>query len=375
MGSNYSRYRFKMFFHVCLLFLFGCGQNNKIEKPVIPPGLEKTRYAVYSKGQMGYIDAAGRVRIPIEYELVGEDIIDDLAPVRIGGRWGYVDLDGKMVIPPQFEKAKSFQKGRGLVQAPGGDWYVIDATGKSLFQVWGGRYTAPYFLKGMVFGGDSDSGRVWDENGIFLGTFKRHYDGKIEAQNHLVAKALLNNSESLRPFYDSQTRFYGYKDKWGTTKIQPQFSSAFEFFEGVAIVQEANTSRRAIIDEQANVKVDLTAAIPHLYSVGDFGVDGLAVVNSRVPRLRQSFSGYIDRTGQFAIQPTYNYGEDFEQGLAWVVSVKPLVAGYINKKGQFVWSYKIPAEMSYVLKNKISIDHIPYRYRAPIVDLQGLLND
>ena len=46
--------------------------------------------------------------------------------------------------------------------------------------------------------------------------------------------------------------------------------------------------------------------------------------------------GFINRKGEVVIEPLFDYGEDFENGLALMVKDNILV--YINRKGDVVWT-------------------------------------
>jgi hypothetical protein len=68
---------------------------------------------------------------------------------------------------------------------------------------------------------------------------------------------------------------------------------------------------------------------PQFDSAGDFA-DGLAVV--AVSRRY----GYIDKSGSFVINPQFDDGGNFNAGIApvWIGNRE----GYINKHGQYVWN-------------------------------------
>ncbi|MDO8846775.1 MAG: WG repeat-containing protein [Coriobacteriia bacterium] len=49
----------------------------------------------------------------------------------------------------------------------------------------------------------------------------------------------------------------------------------------------------------------------------------------------EGLTGYIDERGEWAIEPTWEYAEEFTGGLAMVTS--GLSVGYIDRSGRFVW--------------------------------------
>ena len=57
-------------------------------------------FPVTINGKIGYINPAGKVVIPPQFQDAGR-FEDGLAPVLAGNTWGYIDKDGKLDIAPQ----------------------------------------------------------------------------------------------------------------------------------------------------------------------------------------------------------------------------------------------------------------------------------
>ena len=101
------------------------------------------------KGKTGFMDRTGKIVIEPQFE-DAEDFSEGLAPVKVrseettwcprdadGSRkgftmkWGYIDKAGKMVIPAEFESAAPFSEGLGAInQCDQG--FFIDMTGKKI---------------------------------------------------------------------------------------------------------------------------------------------------------------------------------------------------------------------------------------------------
>lgn len=93
-------------------------------------------------------------------------------------------------------------------------------------------------------------------------------------------------SEGLLAVCDPKTQKYGFVDKKGKWIIKPKFFNVNDFSDGLAAVWE-----------NADMHVDT-------------GSDcGTAVLHSKW--------GYIDKTGQYVIQPKYYEVSNFNNGLAW----------------------------------------------------------
>lgn len=83
-------------------------------------------------GPWGYIDAAGKVVIPIKFQRAGP-FRDRLARVCVDGKWGYIDPSGEWVIQPRFEWARDFRDGIAEVWLD--EWIVyIDRAGTVIIE-------------------------------------------------------------------------------------------------------------------------------------------------------------------------------------------------------------------------------------------------
>lgn len=89
--------------------------------------------AVKTGDKWGFVDTTGKVVIKATYEDAGE-FSEGLAAVRVNGKWGFIDTKGKMVIKPQFvaEYAPAPFKD-GISNIYMGDTSIdIDKTGKEV---------------------------------------------------------------------------------------------------------------------------------------------------------------------------------------------------------------------------------------------------
>ena len=95
-----------------------------------------------SDRKYGYLDRAGRVLIPGEYDLAWS-FSEGLAVVQIGdgiaARYGYIDANGNKVIPLTLTSASSFKDRLALVRRRGRKWrevtLVIDPAGKVVLEM------------------------------------------------------------------------------------------------------------------------------------------------------------------------------------------------------------------------------------------------
>jgi WG repeat protein len=145
-----------------------------------------------------------------------------------------------------------------------------------------------------------------------------------------------NFSEGLAAF--ERDGRWGYLDESGTVAIAPQFPWAQKFSEGLARVQATGTvlgydSRWGFIDKTGN----LVIAPDYEHEYDDEGYDtafhdGLAKVQVA------GKTGYLDKTGKFAIPLRFTYAYPFAEGLA-AATESPTGDrgwGYIDTSGKWI---------------------------------------
>ncbi|MFP7299156.1 WG repeat-containing protein [Neobacillus niacini] len=153
------------------------------------------RAAVIDEEGFKVIDESGKVITSKSYSFIGEyhggravaaDTTSD------GGYlYGYLNRRGKEVIPLSYESASDFQDGKALVKIKGGNYALIDLTGKVVKS-----YPYPFV----------------DDYGEGTLAFRESNDGK-----------------------------WGYIDESGKVRIDPQFTGTQPFVDGRAVVQTSDT--------------------------------------------------------------------------------------------------------------------------------------
>jgi hypothetical protein len=266
---------------ILILFSGGCGHSSS-ETPADDPS--GPLFPVPVNGTAGYINDRGKLIIPARFENA-LPFSEGLAAVRHEGRWGYIDRSGKEVIPYLFQSAESFHGGVAIVNTglPEHPVGLIDASGAFVVQ--------PSFR--FITAADGP-------NGLLL------------AQKEPGEKPT---------FYD----------RAGNRALGP-YQQAFPFAQDRARVE--NDAGEWIIDSTGNFlpKKSVFLDATH-YSDGLIAVRG----NGKV--------GYMDLGGQIAIEPRYDAGGAFAEGLA------PVQLGgrwlFIDKSGATV--AKLPEEVVFAL--------------------------
>ncbi len=95
------------------------------------PGFLDNRAWVMKQNKFGFIDKAGTLVIPLQYDMVN-GFSEGLAKVRLNGKCGFINTKGDVVIPLTFADATSFESGIAWVKDDAGRSFYIDRTGKEI---------------------------------------------------------------------------------------------------------------------------------------------------------------------------------------------------------------------------------------------------
>lgn len=231
--------------------------------------------------------------------------VQQLKIFRDGSKYGYQTKSGEVIIPATFDDARDFSGGlarvnigatRRVAGPMGGKWGYIDEHGVAVIPI------------------------------VFL--FARDF-------SHGLAHVVTYNWES------------GYIDTTGRTVIKlARHTSGGDFSEGLAAVsrsEDSGTNRTYLtdyIDTQGKVLFTLPASGKEFHE----GLAAAGVQNPEVPSGNDGshLYGFIDRKGDWVIQPTYARVGEFSCGLA-PVCVKPETGwnddarwGYLDISGKLV---------------------------------------
>ncbi len=201
-------------------------------------GLAAIRLGDAVNGKWGFIDRQGRIIIKPAYA-EARRFKDGLAPVRQGdrmtGKWGFIDMQGRIVVAAQFDDIALFAGGIAAVRV-GDKWGYIDKKG---IMIIGPRFADAWgFDTGAVamVRPDASSIRNWayiDTSGKILSTVSYPSD-TIGAWGDGLAPVLLSKSVLLGKSAASRP-VWGFIDTSGRVVIEPQFSGARRFEEGLGI--------------------------------------------------------------------------------------------------------------------------------------------
>ncbi len=239
-----------------------------------------------------------------------------LIPVKSGKDFQYIDKEGKIVINPQFSEATVFRNGLALVRSSGNEpkWGFISEDGKYVISA--------SYQSATVF--SDDLAWVVSENAA---------PTAINAKGEI--KITMQDAQTVRTFkeglaaysvMDSIGEKWGFVDKEGKVKINPQFSNVGNFSNGKCAVSN-DEGKWGYIDKEGKIIIN------NQFDGAEIFVNGKAVVNSG------GKSGVIDENGKYLINPQFSdmmIDNDmflFEQDGKW---------GWCDKEGKILINAQFP---------------------------------
>lgn len=265
---------------------------------------------------------------------------DGMAAVKVGDKTGFIDMNGDMVIPPRFQFAGDFKEGL----ASFGSGKLFDTSKVGVMDRKGNTVIEPVYA--MV--GDFIDGIAW--------AIKDSKSGYIDKHGNVIIpfmyKALHSPSDNYGTGVNTDIIPFNYEDKWGYMHkngeiiINPKYTDAYPFVDGLARVNISGTrcgyiNKSGIMVIQA-IYIPMGSSNDHYVSGLGFS-EGLADVCIRdVPPRKYA---YIDKTGNMVIGSIFDYATSFREGLALVRmgdvfsgngQTHDGLWGYINKKGDIV---------------------------------------
>lgn len=230
-------------------------------------------------------------------------------------KWGYINDKGEWVINPKYDHALPFSQGLAIVRSNNNN-FVIDESGTILNQI----------------GFDEAYGFSCDRCAVRI---DKHW-GYIDTDMNFVVKPKFSVASYFSDFlalvdiidYDDALNQYGYIDYSGDFRIMPTFDFAFDFQEGLAQVEKENRDGtvKGYIDSEGNLKIDLSD-VPEISGMRSFS-EGLASL------MWGDYCGCIDKSGQWQIDPRYEFIGEFSSGLAKFREKDKW--GYIDHSGKTV---------------------------------------
>lgn len=280
-----------------------------------------------------YMDSAGRIIIDAgKYQRVA-GFSEGLAGVYLAGRgWGFIDKTGKVAIEPQFEAGSSFSEGLAVVVVKGKSGF-IDKTGRVVIEP---EYDMAYsFSEGVAVAVKGDETFLIDKTG-------RKVLSRDSNRLRLNVSDDTRLSGGLIAAYDCAKEKVGFVDKTGRFVVEPQFTQAESFSEGLArvAVEDADGEERlGFIDRggQFVIPPSFNTDAEFRRNSTNFS-EGLASLTEGLnPTVTEEARFvYIDKKGTIVLHTEFFFAGPFRDGLAVVYDDERAKWGFIDKSGQVV---------------------------------------
>lgn len=264
----------------------------------------------------GFINATGDFAIPPQFDEV-HGFSEGLAAVRIKQRWGWIDCAGNLKIPCRYAKVTAFREGAAVVTHRG-ERGLLDTAGRFV-GLPGFEVILPP-VEGLAKVQSKKRTGFVNAEGTFVieprqGDFD-HFSGGFARFSRLIPPA-----KCVR---------FGYIDPNGREVVPPILDDAGPFAEGVACATRTIVSlddmHWGCIDGQGEFVIP--EKFHQIWRLGRFDRGVLAVrVNGKW--------GYIDRKGNYLVNPRFGNWGLFREGLASVEDHTGCY-GFINPEGSFV---------------------------------------
>jgi len=337
-----------------------------MKKTEPPPKPQHARlYPITVDGKHGFIDENGNVKFMLPEEVYtifafseGLAVAGKRVP-NTNGRWGFIDETGKYVIEAKFVMVKPFSEGLAAVVFKESEnaWRTVGYIDRS------GRIVIP-----PQFSGEGVSERGFSEGLAAVKVYKDKKDqwgyidksGKIVIELQFAAAGPFSEGRAMvgiaEPSWSIDYK-WGFIDTEGRWIAKPQYKSAGEFSEGLAPV--LLNKKVGFIDLQGQM-----AITPQFDPDGTGGCvldgrvgasrfsEGLAAVQLKRDVWGKEW-GFIDRLGNWVIQPAFACAAPFSEGLALIGVREDQGAwryGYIDKTGAIVIKPQFSEASSFVGK-------------------------
>jgi len=340
------------------------GETVKQAEPSPTPQQAKL-YPISIDDKYGFIDETGSVKFMLPDEVYtifpfseGLAVAGKRVP-NTNGQWGFIDETGKYVIEAKFVMVKPFSEGLAAV--------VFKQTENAYHTVGyidhSGRVVIP-----PQFSGDGGVGERGFSEGLAAVKVYKDRDrwgyidksGKFVIEPQFAAAGPFSEGRAMvgivEPSWSGDHK-WGFIDTQGQWIAKPQYQSANEFSEGLAPV--LMNDKVGFIDLQGQIVIkpqfdpDGGGGCVQFGRVGASRFsEGLAAVQLEKNEWGKEW-GFIDRHGNWVIQPAFACAAPFSEGLA-LIGIREAEGawryGYIDKSGATVIKPQFSEASSFVGK-------------------------
>lgn len=257
-------------------------------------------------GLCGAVRRDGTVAVPPRYDWVGP-FSDNRAAVRVGGLFGFVDEDGREVVKPQYRIVDDYKFGFAQVDVDGRSG-LIDRDGQMVF--------APKY--GFIEAIAPDRFRVSERRQLGGSAGNEDFSG---SRTEVTASGI-GFSSMLLEFGNAEIGVIDRSGQW----IKLPSAPPREFDKDDPSIRWAQRDKLwglARTDGSWFVEPKFQQASPLTDDLARVMVDGKV--------------GFIDRTGNFIIAPTFDDAREFWPGVGRTSAQQDGIVGVIDKTGAWVF--------------------------------------
>ncbi len=317
----------------------------------------ETYLPVCISGEWGYINPAGEVVIPFQFD-AARRFHDGRAAVKQGEHWQYINDSGKVVIATPFREARDFSEGYAAVLLPNmgeKNWFFIDHNGRPLVK--NKRWPkVGDFSEGFAAVIDGTGVGYLNREGKLAMTFA--FAGKLPSEFHDGMAAysfpLIGSSSLVSQTYSRAIDIKGEMvfEKEGVLTRVP----------GCFVLQKApNEDLFKVLGENGNewhqdwvegVAVPLESGPVAVLRDGEWQYQTPFGVVETTSQLQGAFAfsnglaaarvgntstwQYLDLSGEWRIELPMRYAGDFDRGYAMVKFQDGIC--WIDRQGELIWA-------------------------------------
>jgi hypothetical protein len=237
---------------------------------------------MFAGGLCGAVHRDGTVAVPPRYDWVGT-FSNNRAAIRAGGLYGFVDEEGREIVKPQYRIVDDYRFGFAQVEVDGKSG-LIDRDGEMVIEP---KYGFIQAIARDRFAVSDDETAiatdVIDISGQRIGSPRPSLSSGTDS----LSSGFDKDDPSIR--WVQRDKLWGLAHTDGTWLIEPKFQQPSALTDGLARV----------------------------------------VMNGKV--------GFIDQTGNFAIEPTFDSAREFRTGVGRTSAKRDGIVGVIDKAGSWVF--------------------------------------
>lgn len=231
--------------------------------------------------------------------------------------WGYIDPEGKFIIEPKYDKTHEFtSEGLAKIEIDGLSG-VIDSQGREILEA---KYEMIFdFTNGYFVAFDGKQNQIFNYKGEVQLVGENKYIHIGPCSDGLFTVSTLDEDNQIK---------MGYIDNSGSLIIEDEYSRAYDFIDGRAIVQENEGGSFKIIDKDNKT----------LKKLDYKDVRGTSSNGIYIFKDKSDLYGLIDWKGDIIVEDKFTNIEKVEEENILVSRSENSQSAYgvINKKGEYI---------------------------------------